>query len=218
MAEAILYLVRSGCAWRMLPTPFPPWQTVFAHFRRWRLDGTLRRAHDRLRALARAAEGRNARPSAAIIDSQTMRATGVGGPARGYDAAKRTFGRKRHILVDAAGLVLLAHVHAADLHDRLGAQLLIERAADDELPRLELVWADGAYAATFARWLEAERGWRVEVLKHRDRHLWRHGLEDKPRGFQVIPRRWVVERLSPGFRGRAGSRGTTSVCPRPARP
>jgi transposase len=83
MAEAIFYLVRSGCAWRRLPTSFPPWQTVFAHFRRWRLDGTLRHAHDRLRALAREAEGRQAEPSAAIIDSQTVRATGVGGPARG---------------------------------------------------------------------------------------------------------------------------------------
>jgi putative transposase len=189
MAEAIFYLVRSGCAWRMLPTSFPPWQTVFAHFRRWRLDGTLRRAHDRLRALARAAEGRHAEPSAAIIDSQTVRATGVGGPARGYDAAKRTFGRKRHILVDAAGLVLLAHVHAADLHDRLGAQALVRCAGGGELPRLQLVWADGAYSGTFARWLEAERGWRLEVPKHRDRHLWRYGLEEKPRGFQVIPRR-----------------------------
>jgi putative transposase len=194
MAEAIFYLVRSGCAWRMLPSSFPPWPTVFAHFRRWRLDGTLRRMHDRLRALAREAEGRQAEPSAAILDSQTVRATGVGGPARGYDAAKRTAGRKRHILVDAAGLVLLAHVHAADLHDRLGAQALIGRAGPGEFPRLELVWADGAYAGTFARWLQAERGWRVEVPKHRHRHLWRYGLGEKPKGFQVIPRRWVVER------------------------
>jgi putative transposase len=194
MVEAIFYLVRSGCAWRMLPRCFPPWPTVFAHFRRMRLDGTLRRMHDQLRALARGAEGRKAEPSAAIIDSQTVRATGVGGPARGYDAAKRTVGRKRHILVDAAGLLLLAHVHAADLHDRLGAPALIGRANPGELPGLELVWADGAYAGTFARWLQAERGWRVEVPKHRDRHLWRYRLEEKPKGFQVIPRRWVVER------------------------
>jgi putative transposase len=194
MVEAVFYLVRSGCAWRMLPASFPPWPTVFAHFRRWRLDGTLRRMHDRLRAKAREAEGRQAEPSAAIIDSQTVRATGVGGRARGYDAAKRTAGRKRHILVDASGLILLAHVHAADLHDRLGAQALVSQADPSAFPRLELVWADGAYAGTFARWLEAKRGWRVEVPRHRDRHLWRYGLEEKPKGFQVIPRRWVVER------------------------
>ena len=192
MVEAVFHLVRSGCAWRLLPRCFPPWPTVSARFRRWRLDGSLRRMHDRLRTLAREAEGRAPEPSAAIIDSQTTRGTGVGGPARGYDPAKRTAGRKRHLLVDAAGLVLLVHVHAADLHDRLGAQALVRRAAADDLPRLELVWADGAYAGTFARWLQAERGWRVEVPKHRDRHLWRYGLEEKPRGFQAIPRRWVV--------------------------
>jgi putative transposase len=150
--------------------------------------------HDRLRALAREGEGRRPEPSAAIIDSQTARAAGVGDPARGYDAAKRTAGRKRHVLVDAAGLVLLAHVHAADLHARLGAQALVHRAAPGELPRLELVWADGAYAGTFARWLQAERGWRVKIPKHRDRRLRRYGLEEKPMGFRVVPRRWVLER------------------------
>jgi putative transposase len=194
MAEAIFYLVRSGCAWRMLPRHFPPWPTVYSQFTRWRRDGTIRRMHDRLRRLARQAEGRAAEPIAAIVDSQTVRATGVGGPDRGYDPAKRTAGRKRHILVDAAGLILLVHVHGADLHDRLGAQALVGRATPSELPRLQLVWADGAYAGTFARWLATERGWRIEVPKHRDRQLWRYGLEEKPKGFQVIPRRWVVER------------------------
>lgn len=194
MVEAIFYLVRSGCAWRMLPRHFPPWPTVYSQFARWRRDGTVRRMHDRLRALAREAEGRAAEPSAAIVDSQTVRATGVGGAERGYDPAKRVAGRKRHLLVDAGGLVLLAHVHAADVPDRLGARRLVGTAPATALSRLELVWADGAYTGPFARWLAAERGWRVEIPRHRQRQAWRYGLEEKPKGFHVIPRRWVVER------------------------
>jgi putative transposase len=97
MAEAIFYLVRSGCAWRMLPRHFPPWPTVHSQLTRWRKDGTLQRMHDRLREHAREKEGREREPSAAVVDSQTTRATGVGGLGRGFDAAKRTFGRKRHI-------------------------------------------------------------------------------------------------------------------------
>ncbi|MBL6082715.1 IS5 family transposase [Belnapia sp. T18] len=149
-AEAIFHIVRSGCAWRMLPTALPPWQTVFAHLRQWRFDGTLQHAHDRLRAMAREADGRKAKPSAAIIDSQALRATRTGGTACHYDAVTRSFGRKRHILVDAAGLSLLAHVHAAAWHDRLGARLRVGRAGEGDLPRLEPVWADGTHAGTFA--------------------------------------------------------------------
>ena len=194
MAEAIFHLVRSGCAWRMLPRHFPPRPAVHAQFARWRRDGTVRRMHARLRELAREAEGRLPEPSAAIIDSQTARSTGVGGAERGHDPAKRTAGRKRHLLVDAAGLVSLAHVHAADVPDRAGARSLIEAAPPRALPRLELVRADGAYTGSFARWLADERGWRLEIPRHHQRQAWRYGLEEKPKGFQVIPRRWVVER------------------------
>ena len=116
IADAVFYVLRSGCAWRMLPREFPPWSTVFSRFRRWRLDGTLRRAHDVLRALVRRRAGRTPAPSAAIIDSQSAKSAGVGGPARGYDGGKRVKGRKRHILVDVMGLLLLAVcVHAADV-------------------------------------------------------------------------------------------------------
>jgi putative transposase len=194
VADAVFYLLRSGCSWRMLPREYPPWQTVYYHLRKWRLDGRLRQAHDRLRDAVRQAEGRDRNASAAAIDSQAVKTTPVGGPERGYDGAKRLSGRKRHILVDTGGLVLAARVHGANLHDRDGGQRLLAEDQQRELPRMKLVWADGAYTGGFRRWAEQERGWRVEVPHHRERQLWRYGLEEKPRGFRVLPRRWVVER------------------------
>jgi putative transposase len=141
--------------------------------RKWRLDGRLRQAHDRLREEVRQAEGRVRDPSGAVIDSQALKSSGVGGPQRGYDGAKRLSGRKRHLLVDTGGLVLGAHVHAASLHEfRDGAQELLTDELKKEWPRLELVWADGAYTSEFRRWAEEERGWRVEVAYHQDRQLW----------------------------------------------
>jgi putative transposase len=194
VADAVFYLLRSGCAWRMLPKEYPPWQTVYYHFWKWRRDGRLRQAHDRLREVVREAEGRERDPSGAVIDSQAVKGTGVGGPERGYDGAKRLSGRKRHLLVDTGGLVLDASVHAASVHDREGAQKLLTDELKESLPRLELLWADGAYTGGFRRWAEEERGWQVKVPRHRARQLWRYGLEEKPRGFMVLPRRWVVER------------------------
>jgi len=123
-----------------------------------------------------------------VIDSQAVKGTGVGGPERGYDGAKRLSSRKRHLLVDTGGLVLGARLHAANLHDRDGAQVLLSDELKEELPRLELLWADGAYTRGFREWAEGERGWRVEVPHHPDRQLWRYGLEEKPRGFLVLPR------------------------------
>jgi len=171
VADAVFYLLRSGCSWRMLPKEYPPWQTVYYHFRKWRIDGRLRRAHNRLREAVRVAEGRETNPSAAVIDSQVVKTTPVGGPQRGYDGAKRMAGRKRHILVDTNGLLLAARVHGADLHDRDGGRRLLAEDLQRELPRLELVWADGAYTGGFGEWLEEERGWRVEVPRHPDRQL-----------------------------------------------
>jgi putative transposase len=195
LADAIFYVIRSGCAWRMLPHDFPPWRTVYSHFRRrWR-GGPLRQAHDRLRRRVRQGEGRAPEPTGAVIDSQSVRTAGSGGPSRGYDGAKRLKGRKRHLLVDTLGLVLLACVHAADLQDREGGRTLIAAGSAEALPCLEVVWADAGYAGAFARWLLDDRGWRVEVVRHPDRQLWRYGLAERPgRGFRVLPRRWVVER------------------------
>ena len=141
----------------------------------------------------RESEGRDRAPSAAVIDSQVVKTTPVGGPERGYDGAKRLAGRKRHILVDTGGLVLAAKVHGADLlPDRDGGRRLLEDG--EELPRMGLLWANGAYTGGFREWLRRRLGWRLEVPHHPDRQLWRYGLEEKPRGFEVLPRRWVVER------------------------
>ncbi len=136
VANAVFYLLRSGCAWRMLPREYPPWQTVYYHFWKWRRDGRLRQAHDRLREAVRQVEGREPDPSAAVIDSQAAKSTGVGGPERGYDGAKRLAGSKRHLLlVDTGGLLLGAHVYAASLHDRDGGQRLLTGELKRELCR-----------------------------------------------------------------------------------
>jgi putative transposase len=169
-------------------------QTIYYHFWKWRKDGRLHRAHDRLRTAVRQSEGRDPDPSGAVIDSQAVKSTGVGGPERGYDGAKRLAGRKRHLLVNTGGLVLGVRVHAASLHDRDGAQGLLSDEMKEDLSRLRLIWADGVYTSGFRRWAQQERGWRVEVPHHRDRQLWRYGLKEKPSGFIVLPRRWVVER------------------------
>lgn len=133
----------------MLPDSFPPWSTVFSRFRRWRLAGTLRGAHDVLRRLVRQRADRAAETTAAVIDSQSAKTTGVGGPARGYDGGKRVNGRKRHVLVDVMGLVLAVCVHAADVQDRAGARLVVESTAPVELGRSG---SRGRSRATPVRW------------------------------------------------------------------
>ncbi len=181
--EAILYLDRTGCAWRYLPSDFPPWQTVYGYFAAWRDDGTLARLHATLRAQVRTAAGRHAEPTAAVIDSQSVRAADtVPRASRGWDNAKKVNGRKRHIAVDTTGLLLAVVITTASVQDRDGARPLLwnlRRACAKVL----LVWADAGYAAgKLATWATA-LAMTTQIVAKRDRHT-----------FEVLPRRWVVER------------------------
>lgn len=182
VVDAIRYLVHNGCVWRALPADFPPWPTVYGWFARWAADGTLDRVHDRLREQVRLGAGRHPSPSAAIIDSQSVRAADtVPRRSRGFDAAKKVNGRKRHIAVDTLGLLLAVVVTAASVQDRDGARPLLWRLRATHR-RIRLVWADAAYAGKLVVWA-ATLGLRAEIVRRRLAHA-----------FQVLPRRWVVER------------------------
>jgi putative transposase len=201
LINAIFYLIRSGEAWRLLPHDFPPWRTVYHYFRLWRLDGTWERLHTALRERLRVQLGRNAQPSASILDSQSVKTTGVGG-VRGYDGAKKLNGRKRHLLVDTQGFVLRAKVHRADLQDRAAVPLVLD-GVPTHFPRIAHVWVDQGYNGTGKTWIEETLHWTVDVVRHppKLRGIWApaDAVIDWdaiiPKGFRgVLPRRWVVER------------------------
>jgi transposase len=182
--EAIFYVLRTGCPWRSLPANFPPWQTVFSHLRRWRLKGTWHRVYNALHAAERERVGRDAPPSAAIIDAQRVKTVEESAGISGYDGHTCITGRTRHLLVETLGLPIAMYVTPADLSAPAGARKLLAGLAP-LVPQLRKIWADAAYRGQeLADWCQQDGGWDLEIVKR----------EPGTRGFQVQPRRWVVER------------------------
>jgi transposase len=183
VVNAMFYIAQSGCQWRLLPKDFPPYSTVQRYFYAWRDNGVWQTINHVLLMDVREAAGRNASPSAGVIDSQSVKTTESGGP-RGYDAGKKIKGRKRHLLTDTIGLPVAMIVHPADVQDRDGAPDLLARMRD-AFPWLRHVFADGGYAGDKLKDALADLGdWTIEIVKR----------SDFAQGFVLLPRRWVVER------------------------
>lgn len=183
MVNGILYTLKTGCQWRMLPNDFPVWQTVYSFFRKLKLSGLWGTIMDALRSLVRISEEKSPNPTAGIIDARTNKAAiKYGNVDIGYDAGKKIKGRKQHIIVDTLGLPLVVQVHAADIQDRDGAKLLFDQITKKE-PTLKVIFADGGYAGKLVDWVNETFPWKLEIVKRSELHK-----------FVILRKRWIVER------------------------
>lgn len=182
VVNAIFYLTRTGIQWRNMPHDLPNWKIVYHYFAKWKKDGTWKRLNDELRALVREKEGREKEATAGILDSQSAKTTQEA-ETKGYDAGKKIKGRKRHLLVDTLGLLMVSWITTADVQDRDAVQAVLPIAAQQHT-ELKKVWADGAYVGPQVQAIAKESGIEIEVVKR----------TDKAKGFIPLPKRWIVER------------------------
>lgn len=182
LLNAILYLVKTGCQWRMLPKDYPKWQSVYFYFSRWKREGTLEQIQLALVEKIRIRAGKKAEPTAAILDAQSVKTTLVGGEARGFDGGKKVKGRKRHIVVDTMGLVLMVVIHSAGVQDRDGAKEVLT-ALKGLWTGIIKVFADGGYRGKLVEWVKQKLNYELEIIKRDELHR-----------FKVLPKRWIVER------------------------
>ncbi len=184
MLDAVFYVTDNGIKWRSMPADFLAWDRVYAFFRRWRANGLAKELSDRLRGKARVAEGRQTEPTAAIIDSQSVKgAASVPAVSRGYDGGKKNNGRRRHVITDSLGLLLMVLVTAGNITDRQASRGMLP-LLQRRFPKITLVWADGGYAGRVVTWAKEKLQLTVQIVKR----------SDDMTGFVVLPRRWVVER------------------------
>jgi putative transposase len=181
--NALLYIAKSGIQWRMLPKEYAPWESIYYYFRKWTNDGMIEEIHDFLTERVRVANGKNPTPTVGIVDSQSVKACNLCQGDIGYDGGKKIKGRKRHIVVDTLGLVMIIVIHAANIHDSVGARAVMRSLKDKYLTGIVKIFADGGYMGELIEWVNIQFQWTLEIVKRTEEHT-----------FKVLPKRWIVER------------------------
>ncbi len=184
--EAICYITKTGCQWRLLPEDYPPWQTVYWYFTKWTMDGTIEIAHQEVRKALRRKLDKNEEESVGIIDSCSVRMNATSGLDRGIDGNKKIKGLKRHMLVDSLGLVIDVVIHAANIHDSKGAVEVFEKLEERKYdhPRLKVIFADAGYRGNLKKWLQKKLEMKLDIIKR----------TDKSTKWEIQPKRWIIER------------------------